>query len=319
MTRHSCGFTRLKIIPACLFLASLIVASTVSAQEPGDVVKVNTDLVVFDVQVLDKKTRSIIGGLTAGDFEIVDRGAKQKITYFSHDELPLSIMLLLDVSDSVRPFIHRIRDGAVEALGHLKPEDQVAVMAFATSSELTQDFTADRNLVANQIEAATRSERLGRTTSFATAMDSAAMKMLGSPQGNRSVIIVITDNFFFTAASQQKIILTDLFSSGSVVYGLLVNTSNPAAGLRGEVSPGIEHYVEQTGGEIIKAGNHDVAEKLAILIDHLRFRYAIGFRPNDTTEDDKFRAVDITIASNRRNATTIVLTKRGYYFRRRAN
>ncbi|HMH43365.1 MAG TPA: hypothetical protein VK557_07780, partial [Pyrinomonadaceae bacterium] len=75
----------------------------------------------------------------------------------------------------------------------------------------------------------------------------------------------------------------------------------------------------QTGGEIIKAGNHDVAEKLAILIDHLRFRYAIGFRPNDTTEDDKFRAVDITIASNRRNATTIVLTKRGYYFRRRAN
>jgi VWFA-related protein len=322
ITRFGRDYARRTAFPGCLFFAiTLTAASTTFAQEvePGDVIKVNTNLVVFDVQVFDKKTNSIIGGLTKADFEIADRGIKQKVTYFSHDELPLSIMILLDVSDSVRPFIHRIRDGAVEALRHLKAEDQVAVMAFATSSEMIQDFTADRNLVASQIELATGSDQLGRQTGFAAAMDNAAVRMLNSPQGNRSVIIVITDNFFFTSAFQEKLILSDLFRGGSVVYGLLVNTSNPSAGLNGGFSPGVDHYVARTGGEILSAGNHDVAAKLALLIDHLRFRYAVGFRPSDTKQDDKLRLVEIKITSDqRKDKDTMVLTRRGYYFRRRS-
>jgi VWFA-related protein len=283
-----------------------------------DVVKVNTDLVVFDVQVIDKKTKSVLADLTEADFEVFDRGKKQTVTYFSHDELPLSIMLLLDVSDSVRPFIRRIRDGALEALRHLKAEDQVAVMAFATTSEMVQDFTADRKLVATQIEAATSEDKLGIKTGFAAAMDNAAVRMLNSPQG-RSVIIVITDNFFFTSAYQENVVLSDLLQSGSVVYGLIVNGSNALAGLRGGVNPGMDRYVEQTGGEMVYANNQEVAGKLALLIDHLRLRYAVGFRPTENADDDKFRPVEIKIATNqRKEKKTIVLTKRGYYFRRRS-
>lgn len=303
-----------------LFLIASNSAVVAQEKEAAEVIKVNTDLVVFDVQVIDKKTKSVIGDLTEADFEILDRGTKQTVTYFSHDELPLSIMLLLDVSDSVRPFIRRIRDGALEALRHLKTEDQVAVMAFATSSEMVQDFTTDRRLIAAQIATATSDDRLGPLTIFPAAMDDAAVRMLNSPPGSRSVIIVVTDNFFSTSAYQQKVVLADLFQSGSVVYGLIVNGSNPTAGLRGGTTPGVERYVAQTGGEILYANNHDVAGKLALLIDHLRLRYAVGFRPTDDRADDKFRPVDIKIISpQRREQKTIVLTRRGYYFRRRSS
>ncbi|HWP53896.1 MAG TPA: hypothetical protein VN476_07145, partial [Pyrinomonadaceae bacterium] len=79
-------------------------------------------------------------------------------------------------------------------------------------------------------------------------------------------------------------------------------------------------YVEQTGGEIVYAGNNDVASKLALLIDHLRLRYAVGFRPTESGDEDKFRPVEIKIASPQtRPGKTIVLTKRGYYFRRRSD
>lgn len=303
-----------------LFLLAFNPVVMAQEKEAADVIKVNTDLVVFDVQVIDKKTKTVIGDLTDADFEILDRGTKQTVTYFSHDQLPLSIMLLLDVSDSVRPFVRRIRDGALEALHHLKTEDQVAVMAFATSSELVQDFTPDRNLVAAQIEAATSGDKLGTQTGFAAAMDNAALSMLKSPQGNRSVIIVVTDNFFSTSAYQQKLVLSDLFQSTAVVYGLIVNGSNPAAGLRGGTSPGVERYVDQTGGEILYANNHDVASKLALLFDHLRLRYAVGFRPADDRADDKFRPIEIKVASNQRKGEKIVvLTRHGYYFRRRSS
>src|SRR5437764_6550354 len=126
-----------------LFLLSgaLVGAPNSYAQEKDsiDVVKVNTDLVVFDAQVVDKKTGRVVGDLNKEDFEISDSGVKQQISYFSRDELPLSIMLLLDVSHSVRPIVHDIRDGALNALQRLKPNDQVAVMAFADRSRLAQD------------------------------------------------------------------------------------------------------------------------------------------------------------------------------------
>jgi VWFA-related protein len=319
---HQIGLRRLYAI-SFIFFCLIACASAGLGQEkdPTDVIKVNTDLVVFDVQVIDKKTKTVLTDLTEADFEIFDRGTKQTVSYFSHDELPLSIMLLLDVSDSVRPFIRRIRDGALEALRHLKAEDQVAVMAFATTPELVQDFTVDRNLVATQIEAATSDDKLGVKTGFAAAMDDAAVRMLNAPPGNRSVIIVITDNFFFTSPYQEQIILADLFQSGSVVYGLLVNTSNPYTSLNGSYHPGVDRYVEKTGGELVYANNKEVAGKLALLIDHLRLRYAVGFRPTDNSDDNKFRSVEIKIANNQRKdkKAVVVLTRGGYYFRRRSS
>src|SRR5216684_2179282 len=117
-------------------------------KEPIDVIRVNTDLVVFDAQVIDKKTKRVISDLAKADFEVSEDGVKQQISYLTRDELPLSIMLLLDVSRSVRSILHEIRDGALNALQHLKHDDQVAVMAFAKTSKMAKDFTKDRALAA---------------------------------------------------------------------------------------------------------------------------------------------------------------------------
>jgi len=92
--------------------------------------KLSTELVVVDAQVLSKKTGSPVNGLTERDFVLYEEGVKQRITHFSQDKLPLSILLLLDVSGSVMPAINQVRDSGLRALNELKPGDEVAVMAF---------------------------------------------------------------------------------------------------------------------------------------------------------------------------------------------
>src|ERR1700674_2551556 len=92
-----------------VYFTGICSESSAQEREPVDVIKVNTDLVVFDAQVIDKKTKRVIGDLTKDDFEITENGVKQSVSYFSRDELPLSIILLLDVSRSVRPILHQIR------------------------------------------------------------------------------------------------------------------------------------------------------------------------------------------------------------------
>src|SRR2546428_297421 len=260
-----------------LLSSALIGASNSYAQEkdPIDVVKVNTDLVVFDVQVIDKKTKRILGDLSKEDFEITDGGVRQQISYFSRDELPLSVMLLLDVSGSVRPILHQIRDGALNALARFKPEDQVAVMPFANTSRLAQDFTNDRQLVSQKIEEVTASDALGRGTFLGPALESAAIHMQNAPaQTGRRVIIVVTDNIAMVPGRETKEILGELFDKGTVVYGLIVRAAIGKVFnvmFLGQLK-GVNEFVEQTGGEIIGADKKEVDAKLREVIDRLRAR-----------------------------------------------
>ena len=66
------------------------------------------------------------------------------------------------------------------------------------------------------------------------------------------------------------------------------------------------------------ADKKEVDEKLGGVIDRLRARYALGFRPTNTVADEKFRPVEIKIsATKQRREKLVVLTKRGYYLRHR--
>src|SRR2546423_2224668 len=306
---------------AILSITFLLATTTVAQQrEPDEVIKVNTDLVVFDRQVIGQKSKPIIGDLTRDDFEITDNGVKQQISYFSRDELPLSIILLLDVSRSVRPILHDIRDGALNALKRLKPDDQVAVMAFASTSKVAQDFTKDRALVSRQIEEATATGGLGDATFVARALESAAIHMQAAPApASRRIIIVITDNIAASAGRIQQDAVDELLETGAVVYGLIVRgTIGKVYNIMsfGQIK-GVNKFVEETGGEIIGADKKEVDQKLGLVIDRLRARYAIGFRPSSAA-DESFRPVEIRISSARsRKEKLLVLTKRGYYSRRK--
>lgn len=323
-----CSFALAAIFATGLFAPKIFAQE----KETDEVVKVNTDLVVFDAQVIDKDTKWVIGDFNKDDFEVFENGVKQQVSYFSRDSLPLSIVLLLDVSGSVRPVLHQIRDGALNALLRLKPDDQVAVMAFATTRELVQGFTRDRELISKKIEAATATDRLGNGTLLGPALDDAAIRMQldeaaarlrkGPTQDSRRIIIVITDNIANTERNEQKQTLEELFDSGTVVYGLIVRAAlGKVFNLLslGRIK-GVDEFVKQTGGEILDTSKNEVDAKLAAVISRLRARYAIGFQPTNTAVDEKFRTVEIKIKTSvakKRKENPVVLTKRGYYFRRK--
>jgi hypothetical protein len=121
-----------------LFLFASNTAAVAQEKDAVDVVKVNTDLVVFDVQVIDKKTKSVLTDLTEADFQIFDRGKKQTVTYFSHDELRYrSCFCLMSVTASGLLFVAYAR-ARWKLCGILKLKIKLRVMAFATTSEMVQ-------------------------------------------------------------------------------------------------------------------------------------------------------------------------------------
>ena len=117
-------------------------------------IRVDTQFVVLDALVENKKTGGIDNSLTAKDFQLSEDGVPQTISYFSHDRLPLSVVLLFDMTETVHAALKPLAQAALEILGHLKPQDEVAVMIFSSRTELLQDFTVNRSLAADAIKTA---------------------------------------------------------------------------------------------------------------------------------------------------------------------
>jgi VWFA-related protein len=316
-----------KVLTSCFAICvcwSLFVFQAVRAQEidPNDVIKVNTDLVIFDAQVIDKKTRRVFGGLGQQDFEIYEENVKQPIVYFSQDQLPLSVLLLLDISRSVTPIIEQVGAGANDALQRLKPEDEVAVMAFADYPKLIQPFTKDRKVTADKISEAGRTF-LGHGTFLNEALHEAAAQMNNaSNPTNRRAVIVVTDNIAPAGGKFGKDrVIADLLESGTVVYGLVVRAAIGKVFniLSFGTIHGVNAYCDETGGEVLGADRNEVDTRLAEMFTRLRTRYTLGFRPPANSEEGKFRRVRVQLqpAIVKANKELVVRARNGYYFRKK--
>src|SRR5258707_2678839 len=131
---------------ACLLSYAANAQDAAAPSEAPQVLRVNVRLVMVDAQVLTRKTGRPVSSLRREDFQVYEDGVQQPITSFSQDELPLSVVFLFDLTDSVRPVLKSLAGGALQALSRLKPEYEVAVMIYAASTQLLQDFTTDRDL-----------------------------------------------------------------------------------------------------------------------------------------------------------------------------
>ena len=87
------------------FLTAIAWASPAVAQlrqpNQNEAIRLRGELVVLDAQVLHKKTALAVGNFTKEDFAVYEDGVKQHISTFSQDKLPLSVVILMDVSGSV--------------------------------------------------------------------------------------------------------------------------------------------------------------------------------------------------------------------------
>lgn len=321
------------LLALVLMLCTAITAVSQEPTQSSEVVKINTDLVVLDAQVLRKKDGRAINSLKREDFLLSEDGQRQEIVHFSQDRLPLSILLLLDLSASVRPVIEEIRNGALQAMSHLRPEDEVALMTFADQTRLLQDFTRDRKIIVEQISRTLEKSFVGVGTSIHTSLYDAVLQMdKAHDRLSRRVIIVVTDNIA-TMHSFTKPTVTEvnerLLEHSTVVCGLVIGGESSKTlkmFMRGRAEKynwtvRVDEFAEPTGGEVMISDAATVNQRLADLISHLRTRYSIGYSPTNATRDGKFRKVNLSLTGDtaKREGEILIKTRQGYFAREHQN
>jgi Ca-activated chloride channel family protein len=306
----------LRLSALIVFVAFFSRVPALAQNQEQSVIRVDVNLVLVDATV-KTKAGQIMADLKQDDFELREDGVTQKIEVFSRDELPLNVALVLDLSDSIGPFLGPLRDAAGTALAALKPEDEVALFTFSTEAELRVPFTNDKTEIARQIN----SFHVGGATNINDGIFVAAKYLLNAPPKGRRVIILISDDVGTSAGGQgTRDIVTESIAADAVLYNLKIPGYNPPGTLfAASMVPGlvnIRRVTEQTGGEIFDV--QDVAHLDAAfraLIQRIKTRYTLGYYTKATGAEGKPHKLDVRLTSSfgKKGHDYVVLAKSGYY------
>ena len=316
---------------ALLFSPFLGYSQTSKLGKSDEAIKLRTELVAIDVQVVDRKSQRVMGDLSQNDFEIYDDGVRQRIEQFSQDKLPLSVVLLLDASRSMWTVLERLRANALEALQTLKPEDEVAVVVTANDTLLVQDFTRDRFRVAETLRGLDLKAFGENGILLHDSLYRAATHLQKSANPpDRRIVIAITDNQTIPAynwryfSKEQAVEM--VLETGVVVCGLVIN-HNVGARVANKIlnfphvgGGDVHNYAELTGGEVLSANNETIGQNLVELISHLRTRYSLAFVPSNTKRDGRLRRLKVRLAAETEqrirksgSGEYAIRTRSGYY------
>ena len=121
-------------------LIPLLIASALCAQEQTYKLNVNVDLTEVHVNVTDEKDHPV-GNLNKGNFRIFEDKTEQKITLFKHEDVPVSLGLVIDNSRSMEPRKQRMDAGVLSFVRKSNSQDETFVIHFDDTARVDQDFT----------------------------------------------------------------------------------------------------------------------------------------------------------------------------------
>ncbi len=178
------------LVPFCLFAT----AAAALADDNPVVFKSDVAMTRIDAQVLDHDGRAITG-LEARDFVLRLDGHILPIRNFASENMPIDILLLLDVSGSMRPHVERIASAAEQALHVLADKDRVAIMIFDTSARIRLGFRSNHSEITNELNSLLRSERFNGGTEITHALlQASAYVEREARKDARRAIVILTDD-----------------------------------------------------------------------------------------------------------------------------
>jgi VWFA-related protein len=161
--------------------------TTAPAAEEVDeegVVRVETALVTIPVSVIDRDGR-YVPNIRKEEFRIYEDGVEQSISYFAQVDVPFTVALVLDTSNSTRFKLEEIQDAAIAFVEQLRRDDRVLVVSFDDDVRVLSEATSDRYALRQAI----RRTRTGQSTKLYDAVDFVVKQRLDRIKGRKAVVL----------------------------------------------------------------------------------------------------------------------------------
>ncbi|HXQ74728.1 MAG TPA: VWA domain-containing protein [Pyrinomonadaceae bacterium] len=290
-----------RVLPACLIAFFLLgsQAATTIAQEAGDeddVVRVNTELLLFPIRIRDKKGQAV-AGLTDADLTLKDQDQATTGIYFSPGADRVAMLFALDQSGSLREIIAQQQDAALSLFSRFSERSSIAVLRFNDTSSLATPFTKETAEAREAFVFAAVRDR--RTAIFDAAMKSVqAFDALPPVRGERRIAILISDGLDNASRTSAESVINTAVEKRVSFYVIHLPLFEPRDGHLAVRRPskGFRELAEKTGGKYFLVGDaksalqpraNDLTPIFQAIEEDLKSQYLLGFYIAESSRDNR--------------------------------
>ena len=270
-------------------------------------IRSNVDLVVLRATVRDHKGAPV-SGLSKENFQVYEDKVLQQIESFSHEDIPVTVGLVIDNSGSMRPKRSDVIAAALAFVRSSNPEDQIFVVNFNEHVSLGLPANLPFTSNAAQLEAA-----LSRnvTTGMTALYDAIAvgLEQLQKGKWDKKVLIVVSDGGDNASKHNLAQVMSMVNQSNAAIYtmGIFDETDedrNPHVLKQLSGASGGEAFFPKTLQDILP-----ICEQIA---HDIRSQYTITFVPTNKKQDGAYRAIDVKARETSGGRRLSVITRAGY-------
>ncbi len=311
--REECA-SSLRCLVVVLFLIALSSSarareSAPSQNRPEDdyTIDVNVDVVVLHATARDRRN-ILVSGLDKSDFQVYEDGVPQQIKYFSHEDIPVTVGLVVDNSGSMAQKRPDVVAAALAFARSSNPQDQMFVVDFNEKVAFgLPDSIPFTDQEAELEVALSRIAATGETALYDAI--SAALEHLKMGNRDKKVLIVISDGGDNASKHSLSQIVAMAGQPDAIIYTIGIFDEQDA-----DRNPGVlKRLAKETGGEAFLPDSSKDIEPICEEIAHdIRNQYTLAYVPTNRKRDGTYRVIQVKASAPGRGRLS-VRTRTGYF------
>ena len=273
------------------------IVKTMRTKGLGYADRVNVEAIQVTVTVSDDKGR-FVGGIPRPAFRVFEDGKSEPITYFASEDVPLELIVAVDISGSMTASMPKLKKAVKDFLVAVPPKNQVTLLGFNDSVFALTRKTTDP---AERVKSVDRLAPWGATALYDVI--ARAVDMLGRQIG-RKALVVFSDGEDQGSHVSLEDVERKLQASDVTLYMIAQGRGISQDYLRKTM----QRLTVPTGGRLFTTDSVDqLHEAFGELLDELSHQYLLGYQPSNPVRDDTWREIKVQV-----DGQTHVRARQGY-------
>jgi Ca-activated chloride channel family protein len=276
-------------------------------QEPGSYkISVNVHLVVLNATVRSRKGH-FVSDLREQDFEVYEDGVRQSIRLFRHEDIPVTVGLVIDHSGSMRTKLPEVIAAARTFVQTSNPEDRLFVVNFNEKVSLGLPASVSFTNSSEELERAiSKTPAIGMTALYDAVVK--ALERLQAGNQDKKALIVISDGGDNASKHNLAELLKMAEQSSALVYAIGIFDEEDQ-----DRNPGVLNRLARvTGGEaFFPTGQNAIVAVCERIAREIRHQYTIGYVSSNAVKPGAYRSIRL-VAHSAADGKLAVRARSGY-------
>lgn len=291
--------------------AAVVAVVVAAAGAAGSAQRIRSGIDLVSLSVTVTEGSRYVTDLEPSEFEVFEDGVKQDPSFFSREQQPIALAVLLDTSNSMEEKLPTAQEAAVGFARRLRPIDAMEVVAFNSQVDIVQTMTGD----VGSLERAIRGTSVNGSTSLYNAIY-VALKQLKKERAKsaeeirRQALVVLSDGDDTSSMMPYEEVLDLAKRSETAIYAIGLRQPDMGRPRFKEAEFVLRQLSQETGGRAFFINSVVELPKIYQQIsDELASQYSIAYTSKNRVRNGAWRRIDIRLA--RPNLTA--RTRRGYF------